>query len=164
MKLIKFLLLFAIVFGSINSMDAQQRPPGGPAKVNNKIRAKRVIRRTAAVIVKAHKLTKENKVYTGNLAKAVRHQRYAKHLYKKGNFVRAIHQSRLARKYAFLAIKANKGTVDKKDDFDKEDTAGNDKEPNEEELVKELPQDNATVTDQDLINEEISDIDLSDNE
>lgn len=160
MKTIKLLLLLTLAFGSLHLQ--AQRPPAGPAKVNNKIKAKRCIRRTAAVIVKAHKQVKENKVYTGNLAKAVRHQRYAKHLYKKGNYVRAIHQSRMARRMAFLAIKANKGTVDKKDDFDKEDNVKDDKTPGDEELTKELPPDN--VTDEDLINAELSDIDLSDNE
>ena len=90
----------------------------------------------------------------------MRHQRHAKNLYKNGNFVRAIHQSRMARRLAFAAIKANKGTIDTNDNFDKDENVK--KGPTDSELTNELPADN--VTDQDLINAEISDIDLSDND
>ncbi|MBC7865271.1 MAG: hypothetical protein IAF38_20010 [Bacteroidia bacterium] len=164
MKIIRIILLIAVCLGSVN-MEAQKMRRGGRVAgkhIRNKVVAKKVIRRTALVLIRAHKLTKENKNYTGKLAMAVRHQRYARILYRKGNFARAIHQSRLSRRLAFLAIQANKGTVAKDEQLGADDNSDDKTNPTDAELEKELPAD--TVTDQELINSELSDIDLDDND
>lgn len=119
--------------------------------------AHRAVRKTAAVIHHAHKHVKENKVYTGNLARAVRHQRHARFLYRQGKYARAIHHTRRARQLAFLAISANKGAI-KKDwqpGTNESHGAADDKE-----LEKELPKDSEGLTDEQLILQELTDIDL----
>ncbi|MBU1077535.1 MAG: hypothetical protein KKH98_09600, partial [Spirochaetes bacterium] len=92
-------------------------------RVVKKAASKRILRRTAVVIRAAHKAVKENKVYTGNLAKAIRHQKYARILFIKGAFkVSAMHSLR-ARKLAWLALKANKVEQPKEGEMDKEETS-----------------------------------------
>ncbi len=73
-------------------------------------KAKNVINRTATVIFTAHKWTLANHVFTGNLKKAVAHQRFAIKLFNEGKYMKAIHHSRRARELARLQIEANKGT------------------------------------------------------
>jgi hypothetical protein len=163
MKMIRIVFLICLIFGAgvtqAQRFKGKHRVVAGPAA---KVKAKKVIRRTAVVIHRAYKLTKENKVYTGNLAKAVRHQRYARILFRKGNFVRSVHQSRMARRLAFLAIQANKGTVAKDEQFADDEKVDDGTNPSDEELSKELPEDK--VTDEELINSELTDIDLSDSD
>jgi len=127
---------------------------GQPRK---RMHAHRAIRKTAVVLVYAHKQVKQNKVYTGNLARSVRHQRYARFLFRKGKYARAIHHTRRARQLAFLAINANKGTINKEWEPAKEDTAG---APEDKELEKELPKDSENLTDEQLILQELTDVDL----
>lgn len=158
MKIIRILLLLTLFVGAADPASAQ-RIKGKGKHPAARIKAKKVIRRTAVVIHRAHKLTRENKVYTGNLAKAVRHQRYARVLFRKGNFARAIHQSRLARRLAFLQIEANKGTVSKEEQLAEDEKPDDGSNPSDEELTKELPEEK--VTDEDLIKMDLSDIDLS---
>ncbi len=126
-----------------------------PAK---RAHAHRAIRRTAAVLIYAHKQVKENKVYTGNLARAVRHQRYARFLFKQGKYVRAIHHARRARQLGFLAINANKGVVQK--DWEPNKDEAGDKTADDKTLEKELPSEGAGLTDEQLIAQELTDIDL----
>jgi hypothetical protein len=73
-------------------------------------KAKKVINRTAIVVYAAHKQTIANQVFTGNLKKAVIHQRIAIKLFHEGKFMKAIHHSRRARDLARLQIEANHGT------------------------------------------------------
>ena len=91
----------------------------GP-KVNKAI-AHRVLKKTAYVILIAHKKVKEGKNYTGDLAKAIAHQKHARKLYAQGKFVKAIHHSRRARFLAVKAIVANGGTETDDMKFSKED-------------------------------------------
>src|ERR1043166_4800561 len=102
----KFLLILLTGFFMLPAAGYSQKKNNKPGQ---KIAAHRVIRKTAFVIGIAYKKVKENKVYTGNLARAIRHQKYARILYRKGMYFRAMHQSRRARYFALLAIKANKG-------------------------------------------------------
>ena len=121
----------------------------------NKVAARRVLKKTAFVIVVAHKKVKENKVYTGNLAKAIAHQKFARKLYRGGKFLRAIHHSRRARHLAILAIKANKGTETDDLKYSKEDESlmmenlPSD-ETLEQELIKEMP--GESQKDEDVVN------------
>lgn len=132
------------------------------AQPGQRIAAKKCIRRTTVVMMHAHKLLKENKVYTGNMSKSVRHQRYARFLFRKGKFVRAIHQSRRARQLAFLVISANKGTANKDWELTSEENPAG--APTDAELEKELPADKDNMTDEKLANEDLKDIDVEEKE
>lgn len=128
-----------------------------PAK---RIAAKKCIRRTSVVMMHAHKKLKENKVYTGHMSKSVRHQRFARLLFRQGKFVRAIHQSRRARQLAFLVIQANKGTIEKDWEFTNEENPKGG--PSDAELEKELPEDKEKTTDEKLAGEDLKDVDVDD--
>lgn len=151
----KLLLLFMLP-----SLMATATPPG-----IKKEQAKRVIRRTAVVILIAHKKVKEGKVYTGNLARAIAHQRFARKLYREGKYFRAIHHSRRAKFLAALAIKANKGAETADMSYTKEDENAMKGGPSDDELdkalAKEMPAEPAK--DEDVLAAE-PDVDLKDNE
>lgn len=98
-----FLLILAAVL--FVSDAAAQR------KSVDQARVKQFLRRTSVVILHAHKVVKEGKVYTGDLAKSIAHQKMARRLFLQHKWLRAMHQSRLARLLAVKAIRANKGTV-----------------------------------------------------
>ena len=130
------------------------------AQPGQKAAAKKAIRRTTVVMIHAHKKLKENKVYTGNMSKSVRHQRYARFLFRQGKFVRAIHQSRRARQLAFLVIQANKGVVEKDMELTAEEKPAG--APSDADLEKELPADTEGLTDEKLATGDLKDIDLDD--
>lgn len=131
------------------------------AQPARRVGARKAIRRTATVILYAQKQVKEHKVYTGNLAKAVRHQRHARFLFRNGKYVRAIHHTRRARQLAFLAIQANKGSIDNDWDLSNDEPL-KEKVPGDAELESELS--SANLTDQDIINAVLDDIDVGENE
>lgn len=129
------------------------------AQPGKRLLARRAIRKTATVIIYTQKQVKENKVYTGNLARAVRHQRYARFLFRQGKYGRAVHHTRRARRLAFLAIQANKGAVQ----ADWQPTTEENANPaSDTDLDKELPKDNENLTDEQVILQELNDIDLED--
>jgi hypothetical protein len=170
MKVSKIILLLLISLGFGISADAQRRlTPREKAAVHHadKVHARRVIRRTAHVILIAQQKVKDGKVYTGDLARAVAHQRLARKLYFQGRFLRAMHQSRRARQFAVLAIQANKGTetadmkLDPEDEKVMADSTVSDADLDQE-LNKESP--GYSQNDQDFINVVLSDIDLGDME
>ena len=109
---------------------------GGP--MVKKEQAKRVIRRTAVVILIAHKKVKEGKVYTGDLARAIAHQKFAIKLFREGKYFKAIHHSRRARMLAIAAIKANKGAETTEMKYSKEDESALKGGPSDDELDKEV--------------------------
>ncbi|MBI3500517.1 MAG: hypothetical protein HY063_01885 [Bacteroidetes bacterium] len=127
----KLLLLFVLLPSLLIAVAAE-----GP--LVKKFQAKRILRRTAVVILMAHKKVKEGKVYTGNLARAIAHQHYAIRLYREGKFFRAIHQSRRARMLALMAIQANKGAETAEMKYEKEDENALKGGPGDEELDKEV--------------------------
>ncbi|TND01783.1 MAG: hypothetical protein FD123_4159 [Bacteroidetes bacterium] len=171
-RIVLLLVIFSIA--GLGFTEAQGQPPRkGPKKAvaakrhADKVHARRAIRRTTFVIHRAHKAVKENKVYTGNLARAVAHQRFARRLYMNGKFLRAMHQSRVARRYAILALKANKGEESADLAFDKEDEAiMNDNPVSDQELQAELDKEmpGYSTKDEDFVDKEISDIDIGENE
>ncbi|MCO6499066.1 MAG: hypothetical protein J5I47_01670 [Vicingus serpentipes] len=137
-------------------------------KIDN-VRALRVIRRTNLTIRHAQKMVYANKVYTGDFSKAVHHQRYAKVLLRRGKSHRAMLHSRLARQFAFQAIKHNKGVVSDDLNFTAEENEiFGDNIQNEElekELKTELPDlifDDSKVSDKELTELEVLDMDPSD--
>ncbi len=129
-----------------------------------KMKAHRVLRRTAVVIVAAHKQVKEGKVYTGDLARAIAHQKLARKMFRRGMYARAIHHSRRARLLAAIAYKANKGAAEMQEaklNAEEEELMKN--APSDDELEKELlkeePQ--ASLKDEDVIKTE-PDVDQKD--
>jgi len=77
--------------------------------VDSEREARHMIQRTAVVIRAAHKQVTEHKVYTGDLARAVAHQKFAKALFLRGDYIRSMHQTKWARHLAVKAIIANEG-------------------------------------------------------
>jgi hypothetical protein len=155
------LFLLALLAGSVQEVVAQR--PGRPA-VRAKVRREVLeadshlfLRRTNIAIRHAQNKVREGKNYTGHLARAVRHQRFARQLHRSGQYHRAIHHSRVARRLAFLAIQANKGAIPADANFNaNEDELAADA-PSDTELEKELPADGTTLTDQDVLNEPTED-------
>lgn len=132
------------------------------AQPRKRMHAHRAIRKTAVVLIYAHKQVKENKNYTGNLARAVRHQRYARFLFHQGKYARAMHHARRARQLGFLAINANKGAVQKDWQPGKDENGdGKTADADDKTLEKELPKDSEGLTDEQLILQELTDIDLA---
>jgi hypothetical protein len=76
-----------------------------------RMKSRKVLNRTNLVLAKAKIDVKQGQVYTGKLSLAVRHQRLARVLHRRGMFVRAINHSRRARVLAFAAIQANNQPV-----------------------------------------------------
>lgn len=169
MKNIRLLFLLVVFTGiGLQEAAAQPRHPRA-ARIRHadKVMARRVIRRTTVVILAAQKKVKENKVYTGNLARAIAHQRFARRLYLRGNFARAIHQSRRARALALLALKANNGSETADMKYDAEDQKVlDDNPPSDTDLDNELEKEMSgySVKDEDFIDGTINDIDLTDTE
>ena len=163
MKIIKAVLFFFLLPALLSVTDSSAATLGGPQV--KKEQTKRVIRRTTVVILVAHKKVKEGKVYTGNLAKAIAHQKFARKLYRNGKFFRAIHHSRRARHLAILAIKANKGAESNDMRYSKEDEESMKGGPTDAdldaELAKEMP--GESMKDEDVIGSD-PDIDLKDDE
>ena len=125
-------------------------------------RAKVIIRRTAFVILAAHKEVKEHRVFTGFLARSINHQRYARMLFLEGKYLRAIYHSRRARFLAVKAIEANKGVVPTDIGYTREDEGLMRGAPNDDELdknvAKALP--DAPTKDEDVI-EKTPDVDMN---
>lgn len=173
MKVAKILFLFIVFLGTglANEADAQRGPrhhPKRPAvRHAEKMHAKRVIRRTAIVIRHAQTCVQQNKNYTGDLARSIAHQRYARKLYFQGNYMRAMHQSRRARQLAILSIKANKGTEPAGSANEKEDEdIMNQEKVADTDLDAEVEKDSPGYSqkDEDFVNAALEEIDLSDME
>ncbi len=122
----------------------------------------RVMKRTNKVIIVANNHVKRNKVYTGALAKAVHHQRFAKKLLKMHKAHRAMQHSRIARLHAFKAIKSNKGTINKEWQFDDEENKTMGDNITEAELEKELKDTDPTISfkDENVSNKDMSDLEV----
>jgi hypothetical protein len=128
-----------------------------------KIRTRKYIHRTSVVLMYAHNQLKKGQNYTGDLAKAVAHQRYARKLFVTGNFQRAIYHSRRARLLAFASVEANKGSVNREWEFNKEEASATQAAaiPADQELDQALMADNPALTfdDRALVSQELKDID-----
>lgn len=118
-----------------------------PAKITNeKYTVLSTIENTNTAIFYAYDQMQTTKVYTGSLAKAIKHQQIAKAFFADNNYFRAIHHTRIARAYTIKAIRLNKGSFDAKwngysDEEQKLFGEGiNDTELNEE-LLKKYPND-----------------------
>ena len=136
------------------------------ARPGMRFKANRVIRKTAMVLHAAGKQLKLNKHFTGNFARAVAHQRFAKRQYMRGNFVSAIHHSRRARMLAFMVISDNNGGAPPQEwEFTPEEKASAGKDnPTDAQLDNELMKDNPNLkfSDEELMDAALDDIDVED--
>jgi len=128
-----------------------------------RMKAHQVIRRTAIVIHEAHKDVKEGKVYTGDLSRAIAHQKYARVLFRNGMYDRAIHHSRRARVLAVMAIRANKGVEIPESKMTAEEEELMKNPPSDDELEKELLKEmpNENMKDEDAVKTS-PDVDMKD--
>jgi hypothetical protein len=108
------------------------------APMDSKMKARHMIKRTALVIRAAHKQVAEHKVYTGDLARAVARQKFAKLLFQRGEYIRSMHQTKWARHLAVKAIIANKGQSPAEGKLSSEEEMQTTNGPSEEQLTKEL--------------------------
>ncbi len=95
----------------------------GSVIAQNRIQARAFLNRTNKIIVKAKGAVNVEKVYTGDVVKAVYHQRLARSLYKDSKYQRAIHHSYRARELALAAIRANKHQVENEYELQKDEKA-----------------------------------------
>ncbi len=112
--------------------------PATAGPMGKRMAARHMIRRTAAVIRVAHREVREHKVYTGDLARSVAHQKFARRLFADGEYVRAMHQTRRARALAVRAIVANKGAEPPEAALTPEEMSATANGPSEEQLTREL--------------------------
>jgi hypothetical protein len=129
----------------------------------------KVIKRTNHVIVKANRAVKKLKNHTGDLSRAVHHQQYAKSLLKRHKTHHAMQHTRLARKYAFKAIKANMGTLNKEYQFDADENNVMGEAISDAELEKSLMTENpnlkfddSTISDKEMTELEVLDANPAD--
>lgn len=125
------LLLAAFMFTLFSSQDVYAQP--------GKNRAEKVIKRNFPVLMHARKTVRKGKNYTGDFAKAVAHQRYARKMYNRNRYMLAIHHGRRARVLAFKSIEANNGKPKKGWEFTS-DESGGDYSPPDDELDAALGQ------------------------
>ena len=145
-----FSLILIIAFALIsqtNNLFAQ----GG------KLEAKAFLNRTNGIIMKAKGAVEVGKVYTGDIVKAVHHQKYARQMFKEGKYMKAIHHSYRARLLAFEAIKANKAAVSDDMQLSKEEKPLIEKVPDNKVLDSEvkIPQ---NIKDESLLKEKEEDV------
>jgi hypothetical protein len=169
-KAIVPLLVLFLIAAAAPDLQAQRRGGRGGGALLLRGKSKRVLRRTAVVMLAAHADLKKGKVYTGDFARAIKHQRYAVFLWRRGFYVRAIHQSRRARMLAINVIQANKGTVQPSYKMDSEENSLSKNAPSDTQLDTDLKNDtefskNAPASsdkDEDFVNIMVDDIDLTD--
>ncbi|HLU84351.1 MAG TPA: hypothetical protein VKZ45_02665 [Vicingaceae bacterium] len=117
------------------------------------------LNRTNNAIDKAYQSVQKNKVYSGNLAKAVYHQKLAKKYLKENNNYRALHHTRVARFQAFMSIRANKEFNENEWDYTQKEQEMFGKGIPNDELTTEL---NKTYSAENLKDETITEEDLKD--
>lgn len=161
--IVPLLVLFLLAVSAPN-LEAQRWKKNTKASPALRVKSKRVIRRTAIVLLAAQNDLKTGKVYTGNFARAIAHQRFARNLWRKGMYLRAIHHSRRARVLAFSVINANKGVMKGDYNFDKEEQGLAKGAPADDQLDKDLEKESPgfSTKDEDFINIVVDDIDLTD--
>lgn len=126
--------------------------------------SKQMLNRTNIVLLAAQAELKAGQVYTGNLAKAIAHQRYANTLWEEGYYSDAVYHSRRARILALSVINLNNGIIKAGYDFTKEEQRFIKSAPYDELLDKVLENDLSVYykQDQDFITAVIDDVELDD--
>lgn len=144
------------------AVQAQKLQAANTYKKTNMAQAVKFLKRTNKVIVAAHEKLKTGKNHSGNFAKAVHHQRYAKKLLKLKKTHRAIQHSRVARKYAMLVIRENKGTYDGAMNINAEEKVALGTTISDAELEKDLKTDNPNINydDSKITDKELKDMEV----
>ncbi|MCB0430898.1 MAG: hypothetical protein H6585_04820 [Flavobacteriales bacterium] len=135
MKYLKFLLFFLLVASVVAPDTASAQ------RAVSRIAARKFLRRTNVAILYARQQVKENRNFTGDLAKGIAHQKLARRLLMQNKPLRAIHHSRRARLLAIRAIRANKGTVRPEFEVNGEEEGMMGNMPSDEDLDKALKRD-----------------------
>ncbi len=104
-------LLIIFLLAGVGVVQAQKTRDEGS---NPKKDAALFINRTNKMMIVTASTVKEKQVYTGYLVKAKKKQQMAVKAYKEGNFAVAVKKSYIARRYSFLAYKANGQAVPEK--------------------------------------------------
>lgn len=152
-------LFLAFTAAPVEAQRRQGRGPAGGPHAGLRVKSIKVYNRTNVTIRLAQRVVGQHRVYTGNLAKAVAHQRFARKQFQAGQFHRAIHHSRRARVLAFAAIQANQQSVPEDHQFDPGETAEPNTPPDSQldaDLAREEP--NATYDDAAVVNEAAPDL------
>ncbi|MCW8897612.1 MAG: hypothetical protein OQJ96_09695 [Flavobacteriales bacterium] len=121
--------------------------------------ASKVLSKTNQAITAAFSTVNEKKVYSGDLSKAVHHQKIAKKLMSENKNFRAIHHSRMARTLAFRSLRLNKNYDHEKWDYTMEEQALFGNGIPDGELIDEL---NNTYPNNQFLDEKITEKDLKD--
>ena len=173
MKSMKILGVIILIFGlffSTNGMaqNHPQRPkhkPMRPAKSmkvytknDYKIISRNMINKNVPILKKAQAALEIGKNYNGDFSRAIRHQKYARHLHKKGMYKKSAYHARAARKFAVSSMRANKGEVQNEMNNSKEEDEATSDSPTEEELDKELPKEE--MTEEELMNLQLEELGL----
>jgi hypothetical protein len=101
------------------------------AQVTIKQDARNFLNHSNNVIMKAKGAVEVGQMYTGDVVKAVHQQKFARELFKQGEYNKAIYHSYRARQLSLAAIRANKAKVT--DDMQVT--------PSEKPLLKDIPTD-----------------------
>ncbi len=126
------------------------------ANVSN-VDASKVLNKTNQAIEVAFTSVNEKKEYTGDLSKAVHHQKIAKKLLSENKNFRAIHHSRLARTLTFRSLRLNKNYDHEKWDYTMEEQELFGNGIPDGELIDEL---NNTYPNKQFLDEKITEKDL----
>jgi hypothetical protein len=146
MNRIKTIVIFLFILILSLPLTQAQKPVAKEKALNFLLKTNRLIGH-------AHMAVKRGKVYTGNLGKAVRHERYAKKLYAKGMYLQSIQHSRRARLLALEAIKVNKVKPTSDANITPEETELIGTAPSDQELDDALAKEKIEeIKDEDLIN------------
>jgi hypothetical protein len=141
MYILAFILVFAFVSARSQTIPTEQQ----------------LIRTTGFAVHAAHKAVLSNGVFTGNLSKAIEHQRYAVSQFKSGILTLAVYHSAHARTLALSVIEANSGKINQAFLFTDDENKLIKDLPSESELDKILKDD---LKDQDYIDPQLTGIDL----
>ncbi|MDT8413107.1 MAG: hypothetical protein RQ875_11630 [Vicingaceae bacterium] len=125
----------------------------------SKVDASKVLNKTNQSINVAYTSVTNKKVYSGDLSKAVHHQKIAKNLMSENKTFRAIHHSRMARTLAFRSLRLNKEPILDEWDFSMEEQELFGNGIPDGELIDEL---NNTYPNNKFLDEKITEKDLKD--
>lgn len=132
MRAISFKSILLVAVGMLVGMTMVNAQSLGkmtkPSKAERHKKTAQFLNKTNDILFEAGNTVKSEKVYTGYLHEAKKRQQASEELLKKGNYRKSMKKSYIARRYAFMAVEANKGEVKKEWKLDK----------NEENVMKRI--------------------------
>lgn len=146
---------FTLGTGITNEASAQRQIQVGKQLKDH---SRKMIKRTFIVLNKARFAVKKDQNYTGDLARAKAHQRFAIKMHHEGKLPMALYHTHRARVLSKKAIEANNGAVPPEADFTQEELNNLGNLPPDEELDARLPV--QEFNDQQALKEEWGALDL----